>query len=213
VFATYRREITVNGETRHRAGQQGARRKTITDFAPGEEDRLDALGMLVPKGGERDPAKLEEVLLDAALKRALNPLDVTGEDFGAPPSVRPPPLGQPPVGTFTQGDTGVDPADARPAGVRAATDSTSDGSLVRSDAPDVEDTAALAEFIKSERLTGRRRSRSPRTTRSARRSCSKRRRRLTARTRAATVARPLAEDHRPGRIGPTERGPATWLLA
>jgi hypothetical protein len=43
--------------------------------------------MLVPKGAERDPAKLEEVLLDAALKRALNPLDVTAQDFGPTPSV------------------------------------------------------------------------------------------------------------------------------
>lgn len=153
VFANYRRVVQRGDETVTGMASK-SRGATITDFAPGEEERLDSLGALVPKGYETDPAKMEEALLDAALKRALNSLDVTAEDFGQPPSVSAPPLGQPPRGTFTQGDTGVSPEDASPPEFSAGTPaSTSDGTLVRSDAPDVEDTAALAEFIKSERLT------------------------------------------------------------
>lgn len=149
VFANYRRTIERGGETVTGMASK-SRGAFITDFAPGEEERLDALNALMPKGNEGDPAKMEEALLDAAMKRALNPLDITTEDFGQPPSVSAPPMGQPPRGTYTQGDTGVDPANASPPEFSAGTPvSTSDGSLVRSDAPDVEDTAALAEFIKT----------------------------------------------------------------
>lgn len=145
VFANYRRTVTnkITGEQVFGLASK-TRGEMITDFAPGEEERLDSLNALMPAGGEKDPERLEESLLDAAMRRALNPTDVASDDFGAPLTVSPPSLGQEPRGSFTAGDTGVDPADASPPEFASTPDV-----LVRVDAPDVEDTAALSEFIRT----------------------------------------------------------------
>lgn len=164
VFANYRRRVTLpNGSegVGMAIAHRGGKLDTET-LAAGELERLERNGALMPVGSEVPSERLEE-----ALFRALNPLDVAREDFGAPQTVAPPPLGARPVGDFTTGDTGIDPADQPPSPAattlltvtseeQAALDrlrAASDGDdLPRSDAPDVEDTAALSEFIASERL-------------------------------------------------------------
>lgn len=124
MFANYYAEtVGPDGEKR-----VGLKRKTrggvIDDFAPGEEARLDALGSLLPKGGEMEPERLE-----AALARAISPTDVPADDFGHPPNVAAPGLGQEPRGDFLAG-----------------------ANLPRTDAPDVSDTAALSQFILEQKL-------------------------------------------------------------
>jgi hypothetical protein len=170
VFANYRRKVqTLDGQTKVGLGM--ANRGDVLDLstlADGELDRLERSGALMPVGAEVAPGDVEAKLVAAALARALNPLDVVREDFGPIPSVSPPPLGARPVGEYTTGDTGIDPADT-PAPLatgtvtlgqgtpeeQAALDRLravpegSDAPLPRTDAPDVEDTAALSEFIQS----------------------------------------------------------------
>lgn len=164
VFANYKRKVrSLDGEKTVYGPTTANRGDTIdTDtLAPGELERLDRLGSLMAVGGEVPADRLEE-----ALTRALNPTDVSREDFGAPMSVAAPGLGSMPVGDFTKGDTGVDPAD-QPAPPVTGTITLGQGTAEeqaaldrlrsqpnspRTDAPDVEDTAGLAEFIKSEKL-------------------------------------------------------------
>jgi hypothetical protein len=164
VFANYKRKVqSIDGKTVY--GPTTANRGDTIDtdtLAPGELERLDRLGSLMAEGGEVPADRLEE-----ALTRALSPLDVAREDFGAPMLVAAPGLGAMPVGDFTKGDTGVDPADQPPpltstvtlgqgtAEEQAALERLrAEPNSPRSDAPDVEDTGALAEFIKSEKLNG-----------------------------------------------------------
>lgn len=149
VFINYRRKTTgPNGETI--VGLASAARGAPIDtdtLADGELERLERHGGLMPAGQEVTPEAIEEVLA-----RALNPLDVVREDFGAPLSVSPPSMGAEPRGDFTKGDTGVDPADQPPPLGTPTVDMGSEGTLLRTDAPDVDDTAALSQFIADERL-------------------------------------------------------------
>jgi hypothetical protein len=170
VFANYRRKVQgLDGQTR--VGLAMANRGDVIEvasLADGELDRLELNGALMPAGEEMEPGQVEATLVRAALERALNPLDVVREDFGAPVSVSPPPLGARPTGDLTTGDTGVDPAD-NPAPLPTGTITLGQGTaeeqaaldrlravpegnsapLPRTDAPDVEDTAALSEFIRT----------------------------------------------------------------
>jgi hypothetical protein len=170
VFANYRRKVqTLDGQTKVGLGMANRGDTLDVDtLADGELERLELNGALMPAGQETDPAQIEATLVKAALERALNPLDVVREDFGATPSISPPGLGARPVGDFTTGDTGVDPAD-NPAPPVTGTITLGQGTaeeqaaldrlravpegnqapLPRTDAPDVEDTAALSEFIQS----------------------------------------------------------------
>jgi hypothetical protein len=159
VFANYKVK-TATG-----VGLKTAPRGAFIDtasLADGEIERLERNGALMPQGREVDPDRLEETLA-----RALNPMDVAPIDYGAPPDVAAPPLGAVPRGEHTTGDTGVDPADQPPPPVtgtvtlgqgtseemEALARLRSEGeNAPRTDAPDVEDTAALSEFIRDERL-------------------------------------------------------------
>lgn len=153
VFINYRRKTTgPNGETIVGLASASRGDRIDTDsLADGELDRLERSAGLMPAGQEVAPEEIE-----AVLARALNPLDVTREDFGAPVSVSPPGMGMAPRGDFTTGDTGVDPADNPPpletGTVLVDAGSGQEGSLLRTDAPDVDDTAALSQFIADERL-------------------------------------------------------------
>lgn len=165
VFANYRRKVT-GPDGKPRVGLASKSRGDTIDvstLADGELERLESLGVLVPAGQEVAGGDIESRIVQAALDRALNPMDVMREDFGAPISVSPPPLGSQPRGDLTQGDTGIDPAD-QPAPPITGTVTLGQGTAEeqaaldalraqpnapRSDAPDVEDTAALSEFIQT----------------------------------------------------------------
>jgi hypothetical protein len=133
---------------------QTADRGSEIELPEREAQRLEAMGMLAPEGTSREQVVASVVArstaagdaLRAAMGRALNPAD-NGGAIGLPipqPSVSPPSLGAEPVGDFTKGDTGA--PDDVPVDAPAADD-------LRVDAPDPSDTAALAEFIRSEGLT------------------------------------------------------------
>lgn len=163
VFANYRQKITKLDGTPGvgiRIAQRGTTIDTAT-LADGELERLERNGALIREGGEVPADRLEE-----ALTRAVNQADVVREDFGSPPTVAAPGMGAEPRGDYTKGDTGVDPAD-NPEPLVTGTVTLGQGTSEeqaalerlraqpnspRTDAPDVEDTAALSEFIKSERL-------------------------------------------------------------
>jgi hypothetical protein len=165
VFANFKVKTTLQ-DGRAGVGLKSKVRGEMIDvstLADGELERLERNGALMPEGAEVTPGER----LEEALRRALNPLDVMREDAGPPLSVSPPPLGAPPRGDFTKGDTGVDPADQPPpdpaervvtinSAEQEALDrlraESAEENVPRTDAPDVEDTAALSEFIKSERL-------------------------------------------------------------
>jgi hypothetical protein len=107
-------------------------------LADGELERLERSGSFVPVGLERPAELLEEAML-----RSLNAFDVVRET-GQPLSVSPPSMGVAPRGDYTTGDTGIVPV-SDPLAVAEIKASP----LPRTDAPDVEDTAALSEFIKT----------------------------------------------------------------
>lgn len=164
VFANYRRTVVApDGSERVGLAMKTRGEYIGDDAAPGEIERLESLGMLMPEGGEIDDVRA----LEEAVTRALNPLDVIRETPTPTMSVSPPPLGATPLGEFTTGDTGIDPADqpdplptgtivTTSPGVNAeqeALDAQRAGTnLPRTDAPDPEDTGALAEFIANEKL-------------------------------------------------------------
>lgn len=123
VFANYYGlRKAPDGETR-RTLCHAERGQTIEDPAPGEVERLDRLGALMPKGGEVAPEEVED-----AIARAISPTHPVVEEFGHPPNVASPGAGVAPrQGTIEDG-------------------------LPRTDAPDVADTAALSQFILEQKL-------------------------------------------------------------
>jgi hypothetical protein len=176
LYATYQavqEDVAGNKTVVVRTAQRGE----SIDLAPSEVARLEALGAIAGPGEDgataeaRREAALEQYraergdaeAVQAAVARALNPLDTVTDVTSPPVSVSPPSLGATPRGDVVTGDTGgpdsppvVTDETGAVGGVVRAPEGGGVGGVVRADAPDVASSsvAELSAWISEESPNG-----------------------------------------------------------